>query len=113
MRNVLHQDLSRTGGVESAPERGERARAEAGGQTMDLDASFSQFRGRDRRRPDVNAVAARNQSARDQPRVIRDPALLGRILATYDVPGRQASSLLRLDFLPSFIRCGQGSYLRL
>ncbi|MGZ6242598.1 MAG: hypothetical protein ACXWN9_08455 [Candidatus Binataceae bacterium] len=55
---------------------------------MDLDAGFGRIpRIGCGRRPNVNAVAVSGESVRDQPSVIGDAALLGRILARDDVPG--------------------------
>jgi hypothetical protein len=84
----LHHYPSRARGVEGAAERGERAQAETARQTMDLDAGFGRIaRIGCGRRPNVNAVAVSGESVRDQPSVIGDAALLGRILARDDVPG--------------------------
>ena len=84
----MHYYPSRARGVEGAAERSERAQAETARQTMDLDAGCGRIlrigRGR---RPNMNAVAMSGESVRDQPSVIGDAALLGRILARDDVPG--------------------------
>jgi hypothetical protein len=56
---------------------------------------------RDRGRPDLNSIAARGKSERDQPRVVCDSALLRRVLAADDMPGAQNTHppfLARSDF---------------
>jgi len=109
LRNVLHQYLSRTGIRESTAERVERARAEPAGQAMDFDAGLWRLPTGHRWRPNVNAISVRGKSQRRQPRVIRDAALLRRILAGYDVPSGQSPRLLRLArSIFQFLACSHG-----
>ena len=61
---------------------------------MNLDPSLCRTRLSQCGRPDVNAVAERNQSESHQPRVVRDTALLGRIFTGDDMPGGQVLRLL-------------------
>jgi hypothetical protein len=77
------------GGVESAAERVERARAEPAGQTMDFNAGRGRLSVRCGRRPNVNAISMRGKSKRDQPRVVCHAARVGWIFAGDDMPGDQ------------------------
>ena len=85
----MHQYLSGACGVESAAEHGERAPPEPIRQAMNLDPGICRLRFSNAWRPDVNAVAERNKSERDLPRIVRDSAWLGRVLRTDYVPNSQ------------------------